>query len=217
MNIGKPEDSRAAASPAEQEAWSKYFDYLIKSLNDPDTNARLRAAQMLGENREPRAIEPLCAALFDPEAEVRKHAIIALGRMGSLATEALIAAQQNPDPLVRQSATQALGQIHEARVVESLVIALRDPHEGVRSQAAFALNRLGALAVQPLIAALHDSDPNIRWQATRILGGIGDARALPELERLAQEDRAKTMGTSSLVNVADAARQAVEKIKNKSD
>jgi HEAT repeat protein len=215
MNIGKPEGPRAAASPAEQEAWSKYFDYLIKSLNDPDTNARLRAAQMLGENREPRAIEPLCTALFDPDVEVRKHAITALGRMGPLATEALMTAQQNPDPLVRQSATQALGQIHDARVVGSLVMAMRDPHEGVRNQAAFALNKLGTLAVEPLMAALRDPDPSLRWQAARILGGLGDARALPELERLAHEDRAQTRSTSSLVNVADAAKQAMEKIKSK--
>jgi hypothetical protein len=47
------------------------------------------------------------------------------------------------------------------------------------------------------------------------LGGLGDARALPELERLAHEDRAQTRSTSSLVNVADAAKQAMEKIKSK--
>jgi HEAT repeat protein len=90
---------------------------------------------------------------------------------------------------------------------------LRDPQDGVRNQAAFALTKIGAPALQPLLEALHDPDTNLRWQATRILGGIGDARALPELERLAREDRSIARGTGSLVNVADAARQAVEKIK----
>jgi HEAT repeat protein len=65
------------------------------------------------------------------------------------------------------------------------------------------------------MAALRDPDPSLRWQAARILGGLGDARALPELERLAHEDRAQTRSTSSLVNVADAAKQAMEKIKSK--
>jgi HEAT repeat protein len=70
--------------------------------------------------------------------------------------------------------------------------------------------------VDALIHLLADPDSNLRANAARILGQIGDARALPALEQMAQLDKARSMGTTgSLVNVAEAAKQAIEKIKSK--
>ena len=62
-------------------------------------------------------------------------------------------------------------------------------------------------AVEPLIRALSDPDEDVRWQAAWALGVIGEARALPELERVAQEDRSE--------NVAEAARRAAERIRRR--
>ncbi|MBF8283823.1 MAG: PBS lyase HEAT domain protein repeat-containing protein [Anaerolineales bacterium] len=216
MNPAKPEPRRSprdTGSLEEKAAWEKYFDYLIKQLKEPDANTRMKAAQILGENREPRAVEPLGAALADPDSGVRQRAAEALGRIGAPALKHLITALDDPEAQVRQLATKALGQIGGAEVVEPLVIALRSPDADVSHQAAFALNKIGAPAVEALIAALRDRDPNLRWNAARLLGEIGDARAAPELKRVAQEDEGKTRSGK---RVAEAAKMAVEKVKSKS-
>jgi len=176
MNPAKPSKPigtgslRRSDSPEENAAWDKYFDYLLKSLRDPEPNARIRAAQILGDNRDPRAVEALGEALGDPDAGVRQNATIALGKIGAPALDALIAALQDPDRDVRQFAAKALGQIGDPRGIAGLVIALHDTQMDVRSQAAFALSRIGAPAVDALITALQDPDANVRANAARILG-----------------------------------------------
>jgi HEAT repeat protein len=217
MNPAKPD----AMPPDEKAAWDRYFDYLIKLLGDPDPNMRIQAAHLLGENRDPRAIGPLAELLADNDASVRVRAVEALGRIGPAAVEHLVKALGDPDTRVRQLTTKVLGQIGEARVVAPLLDALRDPR--LSSQAAFALTKMGATAVEALVAALRDRDPNVRWHAARILGHIGDRRALPELERLAREDHAaithspmmEELGTRPVGTVAMSARKAVERISQK--
>jgi HEAT repeat protein len=214
---------RGTGSLDEQKAWDKYYNYLIKLLEDPDVNARLEAARMLGEQREPQAIQALGGLLLDdPDMSVRQVAASALGRLG--ASEPLIAALRVPDIQVRQLATQALGQIGDPRAIEPLIIALRDSNAEVRNQVAFALVKIGGPAVEPLISALRHPDPVVRWGAARILGSVGDARALPELERLARDDNTPVSqsnlpdsikGTRPLNSVAQAAWQAAEKIKQR--
>ncbi|MGQ0602963.1 MAG: HEAT repeat domain-containing protein, partial [Anaerolineales bacterium] len=136
--------------------------------------------------------------------------------------EPLIDAVAMPDARVRLIAIQALGQIGDPRGIKPLIVALRDSSNEVRSHAAFALNKIGAPAVEALIAALRHLDPVVRWAAARILGSLGDRRALPELERLAREDETPIkapVGTGPLRmtkpfnTVAQTAKQAVEKIK----
>jgi HEAT repeat protein len=214
---------RGTGSLDEQKAWDKYFTYLINALNDADANARLQAARMLGEHGEPQAVEALSNVLMDdPDMGVRQVAAAALGKLG--ASEPLIRALRVPDIQVRQLATQALGQIGDPRAIEPLILALRDSNAEVRNQVAFALNKIGGPAVEPLITALSHPDPVVRWGASRILGSIGDARALPELERLARDDNTPVSqsnlpdsikGTRPLNSVAQAAWQATEKIKQR--
>ena len=72
--------------------------------------------------------------------------------------------------------------------VDGLLVALKDPVEDVRCQAAWALGRAGkARAVEALIEALKDS-PAVRRQAIRALGQIGDPRALPALNAALKDD-----------------------------
>ena len=216
-----PTPTRGTGSLDEQKAWDKYFDYLLKSLRDADAEARARSAKLLGEHRDPQAAPAQAGLLMDdPDMSVRESAAAALGQLG--AVEPLIHALHIPDAHVRQLVTQVLGQIRDPRAVGPLIGALRDTHGEVRQQVAFALTKIGAPAVEPLIAALRHPDAFIRWSVIRVLGTIGDRRALPELDRLALEDRAEvTLGSLSddgkttrpQGSVGLAARQVAEKIR----
>jgi len=72
--------------------------------------------------------------------------------------------------------------------VKGLIRALRTDKYvkgGYRREAAGALIRIGAPAVEPLIQALKDKDPVIRFGAADALGEIGDRRAVgPLIEAL---------------------------------
>lgn len=222
-SLAMPPSRSKTGSLDEQKAWSQYFAYLIKTLADPDAGVRARAARILGENREPQAIGALTSLLMDdPDMRVRQQAALALGRIG--AVEPLVDGLQAPDMQVRLLITQALGSLGDPRAVKPLIVALRDTHAEVRSQAAFALAKMGEAALEPLLLTLRHTDPVARWSAARVLGSLGDPRAVPALERLANDDTPvpanRTTGDLRAVRppqtVGQAAQQALEHIRQRS-
>jgi hypothetical protein len=58
-------------------------DDLVKALGSPVEQTRSRAAQALGELKDPIALEPLMAALDDASLQVRSQAARALGEIGA--------------------------------------------------------------------------------------------------------------------------------------
>jgi HEAT repeat protein len=137
------------------------------------------------------AFDPLLAVLVDLQARGRAHAAMALGLIGDRrAVGALLNALQDRDPVLRSRAAVALGRIGDARAFESLVMALRDPKVHVRRDAMWALSELGdRRAAGLLIRALRDPSRFIRRQAAECLGELGSAQALPELQRLAMNEK----------------------------
>jgi len=86
------------------------------------------------------------------------------------------------DKSVRMSATMALGQIGDARAVDSLIAALKDENSNVRGNIADALGKIGdKRAVVPLIFALKDKDYGVRRAAVDALGKIGQPAVEPLL------------------------------------
>jgi len=87
-------------------------------------------------------------------------------------------ALKSPQPLVRQNAALALGEVGpEAKAaVPALAEALRDPEWVVRRQAAVALGRLGPDA-RPAVPALqrltHDANSLVRKAAVEALQKVG--------------------------------------------
>jgi HEAT repeat protein len=160
------------------------FHALASQLRSPVAANRLRAAERLGHQGDPRAVTPLLLALKEADAEMRTAVMQALGRMGPTATEALcllLQERKRPDG-VRAEAASALGILGTADAIPSLVQALHDPSPAVRARACWALGRIASPEVYPLlIMRLTDSDGPVRQQATQALGQIGDVRAIPSL------------------------------------
>jgi HEAT repeat protein len=130
----------------------------------------------------------------------RWPAVHALGKLGTAAIEPLLAALQGSD--------------QEAKPWPLLAILQGDADFDSQQFAIAELGEIGDLrAVEPLMAApVH---PNVwrRWGATVALGKIADPRALPDLERVAREDKSKT----EFGSLARLARQAVEKIRQRTN
>ncbi len=103
---------------------------LINGLYDADPSVRTGAAQVLGMRREHRAVAALTAATRDPDADVRREAVRALGSLGAWEVlprlEQLQVNETNYD--VRQAAIAAKESFKNeiARAIGVPVSELRD-------------------------------------------------------------------------------------------
>jgi len=199
---------------------------LIPGLGDREENVRKAAAKALGQLGEgalaetvlaalkgnpqtvvdlgdPRAVEPLIAAIGDENERVRQGAARALGQLGDPhALEPLTAALDDESKWVRQAAVISLGRIGDRRAVEMLFVVLGrsgthrvlgDRDEDVREAAAIALGQIGdRRAVEPLIAVFRDPleetwgvgvgvGVSVRMAAAVALAQIGDRRFVEAL------------------------------------
>ena len=132
-------------------------DPLIQLLQDADTNLRIQAALILGEQRDRRAIPALIAHLSDADANVRFHVIEALGRLHAVeAADALASIAEARDFFLSFPAIQALTRVGNASVAPRLVPLLAD--EMLRAP---AIETLGALGdedvVEPLVRQLDSA------------------------------------------------------------
>ncbi|MAS37895.1 MAG: hypothetical protein CL610_28120 [Anaerolineaceae bacterium] len=100
------------------------------------------------------------AALYDEDRQVRYCAIRQLEHLR--ATDAIMEATYNEDPMIRQIAVWHLGRVHARRAVPALIDALQDHEVEVRGGAVWALGNAGnADAVDALTALLKDPEPVI--------------------------------------------------------
>jgi HEAT repeat protein len=124
--------------------------------------------------------DAVAAVTADPDMAVR---------VGRRAVEALIAKLQDPVPLVRRRAAEALGLLKDRGAVGPLARALLDADRGVRAQAAEALGQVrGVRALAPLSAALADPEAAVRVKAAAALGALADPEAVAALGRRLSAD-----------------------------
>jgi len=171
---------------------------LITLLRKGTNQLRLHAAETLAGIRDPRAYDPLVAALHDPTGGVRWMAAYALGRLGDLrARDALAERLNDTNVHARWGALWALAELHDPRVVEQLISVLRGPHwrfpfpyslrhhlhPSHKPRAQRALEMIGDPAVEPLIRVLEGGfEPEYaKVCAAESLGRLGDRRAVGPL------------------------------------
>lgn len=108
----------------------------------------------------------------DGDAVVRARAAIALGELGTLrAARPLMAALDDPSPLVRMQALRTLGRTDpEAAVPEVGAVLVNDPDPDVRRVAARTLGRVGSSeAHAALESAAGESEEPVRREITEAL------------------------------------------------
>src|SRR5215217_6830227 len=98
------------------------IETLIMQLHGEDWTERCDAARLLGQSRDPRAVDALLPDLHDSDWRVRRNAAQALGP--------LIQALKDRTMTVRQRAIVALGRIKDLRALPALLeILLENHHE----------------------------------------------------------------------------------------
>lgn len=182
---------------------------LIEQLHGEDWIARCDAARLLGQSRDPRAVDALLPDLNDSDWRVRRNAAQALGTLRHKhAVEPLIQALKDRTMTVRQRAIVALGRIKDTQALPALLdILMENRHESYDANK--AIHKFGKKALPEIAKAfertknqqlmllliemkyegafdlvlklLESDEPSTRLTALRELGKLGDKRAIPYL------------------------------------
>lgn len=212
--IAQPEASQDIT--LEEEQVKDEIDIQIDLLKDPDWVVRREAAITLGEMGDERCVEPLARALRDGDWQVREVAIDGLGQIGSPAVETLLKLLRDWD--VRKYAIAALGKIHDERVLDPLMVQLRN--DEFKDDATDALVSLGEPAVPHLVKALGDKEELVRKQAVLGLGRIKSTTAIdPLIEMLKDQDWFTRLTAAAALEAigAERGREAIKPLLKDSD
>jgi HEAT repeat protein len=192
---------------------------LIDKLRDPDPNNRLYAIYALSRMSDPSEIEPLIAvlsneeigwlaskalisigepaikplleALFSDDRNIRLYATYTLGEIGSSrAGRGLVRMFRDEDPLVRDTAAEALITLGDNRMVPPISRELSNPDPRVRQKALEVLGHIGDASLTETIASyLTDEDTNVIKGAILALGKLQSATASRPLTKLLDHPR----------------------------
>lgn len=184
-DANKPEKPEGA-----EEIEKQGLEGMVRALqNSTDPQVRQYAAYLLGQTKNPRAIQPLIEALADFDKSVREQATLALSSIGKAAIEQLTAAMKEKKWETRYRAAEALGKIADERVVQPLIKALQDNRDHVRYMAAKGLRELGdSDAIEPMIILIKDENRYVRMMAATVLGTIGGKKANTALKNALESE-----------------------------
>ena len=108
---------------------TKDVNLLIKNLKNDNSTIRADAAKALGEINDTKAVYPLIQALKDEDRNVRQWSVLALVKMGGLATEELILALESENETVRWQAAAVLGLLRDLnrRLGQTILMITHNP------------------------------------------------------------------------------------------
>lgn len=100
---------------------SMVTDLCISSLKDPSVDVRKKAANLLGQSEDPKAVRPLITALNDNNQDMKIAVINALGHFNdSRIIDPLLDTLSDGNKTVRLSAIDVLGHYNDLKVVKAL-------------------------------------------------------------------------------------------------
>ncbi len=215
--LKETDPTRHAAIEALMQIGDPAVPALCDVLGDGSSAVRGAAVEALGEIGSAAAIQPLLAALADPEPEVRRCCAWALSQFGKQALQAmrimpgLLQALESPSPDMRIAAIWAIGAIRHPDTPNTLLWALGDADAAVREAAADALGKLGKDTLGTLIEALSHEHPGVRSAVARAVAQIARqsgraGAATPALiERLLDPDpNVRRIAAQALGQIKDA-------------
>jgi HEAT repeat protein len=165
---------------------------LLSALTHSEWLVRLHAVEALGKTRSAAAVEPLLSALFnDRDAAIREDAVRALGHIGDARAVDFLFVAMK-EPGLRPLAVESLGQIGDRRAVPVLINVLN----GIdRPEVSRAVNGCGD----------HwDEEMVTKGAAVRALGTIGDAAAVPALLNALRHTVTRADAAAALVRFGNA-------------
>ena len=151
---------------------------LVKDLIHEEDWKRMNAtAELL--KRGPEAVRHLIAEGLSAEnGALRSEAAKMLGRIKDrTAGVPMVHLFKDPDPQVREAATEAIGHVADTLALRALVQLLED--EATCDVAAEVLGRLkDPAAMEPLVAMMKSQDPTARRMAAEALEQLADPRSV---------------------------------------
>ena len=117
-------------------------DAMLLDMKDSHWLNRKYAAEVLGELKDPRAVEPLVAALTDEVGDVRQRAYDSLIKLGGPSVSLLIPLLVSEEDEIRQSATEILRKIGKP-AVEPRATAVADAYDRLKTRMMKVLYRMG--------------------------------------------------------------------------
>lgn len=156
------------------------------------------------------SIEPLVAALQDPDERIRTGSVATLAHLGPKTTQPLLKALTSQNPEVRTRAAAALGKLGNAAVVDPLLARLQDDDPDVVQAATRALGRIGdARTRDPLLGVLKSRQVPIQVAAVEALGELRDPGAIDELIVLLGDPLLGMAAEQSIVKYGEVAVRLV--------
>ena len=126
----------------------------------------------------------------------------------------MLAESKNPSYVIRKEAVTRLGGFKDRKTVEPLIEILENQEESVsiRAAAAASLNALRDERSAPALRnALNDANSAVRLQAVTALGGIKDAKAVPKLSEMVENqletDVIRAAAVTALGNIGGTASE----------
>lgn len=184
----KVKDSRQAAEMALLHVDEPDLQPILAGLVDQSVTLTWPLAKVLVRAREPQSVPALVAMLLASgrPAGQREPAAWALGALGDVrAVEALTVALGDPEPMVRNYAALALGELGARGVVPALVAATRDTMGYVGGRVFFTALETPGIFFLPEGGKIFAIQPiphyQVRLNAVYALGQLGDPGAVAPL------------------------------------
>ena len=180
-------------------------DRLLQVLLDPESGANYGAGIALGMMDASDIAPKLIEACGHENSEVRKAAIITLGKIGGAQATASIveALRMDEDVSVQIAACEALGKLKDPSTVQSLYEALSPSyHKWVYPLAGAALSSIGETSIPCLIDEKKNPElrDDAREAASNALVAIGNA-AMPDLVGVFEDGEAPWFAAPLAVSV----------------
>jgi len=117
-----------------------YFERLVRALNHPERMTRIRAAYILGELKDKRAVKPLAKAIGRTpgirDIFFEEAIVVALGKIdGEEVLPILINLLEHRSFLVRTAALNSLGRLKTEKATQAIKKALNDPSLSIQDLA----------------------------------------------------------------------------------